>query len=197
MRGSPCMCIRITGAVQRRRRLQRARRPQRDHVVPDRCARLDRRARDRRLHRVDGDRRFGRVAQRARSPARRARSPRLRSTGAAPGRVDSPPTSMMSAPASSMASACAQRPRLPTCPPSEKESGVTLSTPITYGPPSSLAGFTRLARPTTDSRPDRGTTRPSSHPARSTRRPSQQAGTSSARTRRPSQRARVLHRRYP
>src|SRR5215469_2689558 len=57
-----------------------------------------------------------------------------RLTGCAPGRVDSPPTSMSAAPSAAMrspvstaASTDAKRP------PSEKESGVTLSTPITTG----------------------------------------------------------------
>ena len=55
-------------------------------------------------------------------------------TGVAPGRVDSPPTSSTSAPAATSASPCAtaasgSRNR----PPSEKESGVTLTMPITAG----------------------------------------------------------------
>src|SRR5258708_3556305 len=58
-------------------------------------------------------------------------------TGAAPGRVDSPPMSMMSAPSSASFLACAtaadaSRKR----PPSEKESGVMFTTPITSGLPS-------------------------------------------------------------
>ena len=55
-------------------------------------------------------------------------------TGLCPGRVDSPPTSMMSAPSSSISKA--RRTaflELMVTPPSEKESGVTLSTPITRG----------------------------------------------------------------
>ncbi len=55
-------------------------------------------------------------------------------TGAAPGRVDSPPTSIMSTPSAisrrawpSAASASRNRP------PSEKLSGVTLTTPMTRG----------------------------------------------------------------
>ena len=52
-------------------------------------------------------------------------------TGAAPGRVDSPPTSMMSAPASSIARACGVAAPSIQRPPSENESGVTFSTPMT------------------------------------------------------------------
>ena len=55
-------------------------------------------------------------------------------TGAAPGRVDSPPTSMMRALSSTMRSACASAAASPSCwPPSEKESGVTLRMPMTMG----------------------------------------------------------------
>ena len=57
-------------------------------------------------------------------------------TVAAPGRVDSPPTSMTSAPASDMARACATAASgAANRPPSENESGVTLTTPITAGRP--------------------------------------------------------------
>ena len=55
-------------------------------------------------------------------------------TGTAPGRVDSPPTSITSAPSAIMARArtsAASSARY--LPPSEKESGVTFSTPITRG----------------------------------------------------------------
>ena len=64
----------------------------------------------------------------------------LGETGVWPGRVDSPPTSMMSAPSSSMA-----MPRLTATwwsrflPPSEKESGVTLSTPMILGRESEIS----------------------------------------------------------
>src|SRR6267142_4564461 len=55
-------------------------------------------------------------------------------TGAAPGRVDSPPTSTMSAPSSASRRACAiAASRSRKRPPSEKESGVTFTTPITKG----------------------------------------------------------------
>src|SRR5580658_8043849 len=59
-------------------------------------------------------------------------------TAAAPGRVDSPPMSMIAAPSAAMRSACASaasgsRKR----PPSENESGVTFSTPMTTGRSSS------------------------------------------------------------
>jgi hypothetical protein len=58
-------------------------------------------------------------------------------TASEPGRVDSPPTSMMSAPSSAMrippwTAASWSRNR----PPSEKESGVTLRTPMTSRHPS-------------------------------------------------------------
>src|SRR3954466_1205342 len=59
-------------------------------------------------------------------------------TGRAPGREDSPPISMMSAPSS--ASLCAWAMAAfasKNLPPSEKESGVTLTTPITRGLPRS------------------------------------------------------------
>ena len=55
-------------------------------------------------------------------------------TGVKPGRVDSPPTSMMSAPSSSSFMPQAMAASASQCsPPSEKESGVTLSTPIMRG----------------------------------------------------------------
>jgi hypothetical protein len=56
------------------------------------------------------------------------------STRSAPGRVDSPPMSMMSAPVRRSAMPCATAAStLAYRPPSEKESGVTLRTPITTG----------------------------------------------------------------
>ena len=55
-------------------------------------------------------------------------------TGAAPGRVDSPPTSSQSAPSASRARPWAMAAAWSSnCPPSENESGVTLMTPITSG----------------------------------------------------------------
>src|SRR3954464_12369895 len=55
-------------------------------------------------------------------------------TGAAPGRVDSPPMSMMCAPSSASLRACAMAERASkNLPPSEKESGVTLTTPMMSG----------------------------------------------------------------
>ena len=55
-------------------------------------------------------------------------------TGSAQGRVLSPPTSRMSAPAATSASPCATAASTPACrPPSENESGVTLTIPITSG----------------------------------------------------------------
>ena len=54
--------------------------------------------------------------------------------GAAPGRVDSPPTSSQSAPSASRARPWAMAAAWSSnCPPSENESGVTLMTPITSG----------------------------------------------------------------
>ena len=54
--------------------------------------------------------------------------------GSAPGRVDSPPMSTMSAPSASIDRACpSARSKSRKRPPSENESGVTLSTPITRG----------------------------------------------------------------
>jgi len=52
----------------------------------------------------------------------------------APGRVDSPPMSRMSAPSATSRSHQASAAAVPACrPPSEKESGVTLTMPITRG----------------------------------------------------------------
>src|SRR6516225_2401059 len=52
----------------------------------------------------------------------------------APGRVDSPPTSMMSQPAAAICCACDRAASMPTyCPPSENESGVRLRIPMTIG----------------------------------------------------------------
>ena len=76
----------------------------------------------------------------ASEPARRSmsgitrRSSSTSSTAAAPGRVDSPPTSTMAAP--SATSSCARASAAGNSrkrPPSEKESGVTLMTPMTTG----------------------------------------------------------------
>src|ERR1035438_7377078 len=53
-------------------------------------------------------------------------------TGSAPGRVDSPPMSRISAPCATSSSACSTAfAGLKNFPPSEKESGVTLTTPMT------------------------------------------------------------------
>ena len=55
-------------------------------------------------------------------------------TGAAPGRVDSPPTSIRSAPSLAISPACATAAAgSRNAPPSENESGVMFSTPITAG----------------------------------------------------------------
>src|SRR5439155_18512330 len=55
-------------------------------------------------------------------------------TGSAPGRVDSPPTSMSAAPCCARRSPCSTAaPTEKNRPPSEKESGVTFTTPMTTG----------------------------------------------------------------
>ena len=62
-------------------------------------------------------------------------------TGVAPGREDSPPTSMMSAPSSTMARPRASAAATVACrPPSKNESGVTFSTPMTSVTPISDPG---------------------------------------------------------
>src|SRR3954465_3171010 len=62
------------------------------------------------------------------------RSSSSSATGAAPGRVDSPPTSTRWAPSAAMRSNCATAASTSAnSPPSEKESGVTFSTPIRAG----------------------------------------------------------------
>ena len=80
-----------------------------------------------------------------RAPAGRGRARRRRLTGSAPGRLDSPPMSRMSAPS---ASSCSQRaiaaPSSTPAPPSENESGVTLTMPITRGRARSIAKRRRL-----------------------------------------------------
>ncbi len=59
-------------------------------------------------------------------------------THLAPGRVDSPPTSMMLAPASNISATCSNAfSKVTNSPPSEKESGVTLSIPIIAAFPAS------------------------------------------------------------
>ena len=63
-------------------------------------------------------------------------------TGRKPGRVDSPPTSMMSAPSSrSFKPHSIAASGLAWVPPSEKESGVTLSTPMMRGRASEISCF--------------------------------------------------------
>src|SRR3954451_12496379 len=65
-------------------------------------------------------------------------------TGSAPGRVDSPPTSSISAPSAASSSPCltaASASR--NSPPSENESGVTLTTPITVGHAPSMGASLR------------------------------------------------------
>ena len=84
----------------------------------------------RRLAGVDGDE----PGPRRRSPSMTGttrRISRLPVPGPRPGRVDSPPTSTMSAPASNRRGRGHRGVRPAKRPPSEKESGVTLSTPMT------------------------------------------------------------------
>src|SRR5690606_264839 len=75
------------------------------------------------------------VSRASRSTSGRTRrSSSAASTSAAPGRVDSPPTSRMSAPCSSSVIAWAKAASASSwAPPSENESGVTLTMPITRG----------------------------------------------------------------
>ena len=103
----------------------------RGDVVDDLGAELQRAPRDDGLGGVDRDRE-SREAPRA--PARCARAPPRPRRGAAPGRVDSPPTSTSAAPsAASRLPWSTAAPGSTKRPPSEKLSGVTLSTPITDG----------------------------------------------------------------
>ena len=110
-------------------------------VEPERATRRSRSSRRRRarlghgrLGRVDRDARARRRPRAARSPARTRRAPRPRSTGSAPGRVDSPPTSRMSAPSAASSRPCSTAASASrNSPPSENESGVTLTTPMMTG----------------------------------------------------------------
>ena len=106
-------------------------------VVHDRRARVERRLRDRGLPGVDGEPRAEALGERLDRRPRCARISSATGTGAAPGRVDSPPTSSTcgavarAAPrparrsASRSSGAASRRKR----PPSENESGVTFRTP--------------------------------------------------------------------
>ncbi len=68
----------------------------------------------------------------ARTTGSTRRSSSASSTRVAPGRVDSPPTSIRSAPAATRSRPCLTAASGSNhCPPSEKESGVTLTTPMT------------------------------------------------------------------
>ena len=104
---------------------------ERGHVVDELRAELDRTLRDRGLRRVDrdGNLTLQRVEHRL-DPAELLSA----DTPSEPGRVDSPPTSTIAAPSSTIrrAEATASSARKLT-PPSENESGVTLTTPITDG----------------------------------------------------------------
>ena len=88
------------------------------------------------------------IARRTASPSitgttRRSSSPA--ETGSAPGRVDSPPMSRISAPSPTSSSPCAIAASASrNAPPSENESGVTFTIPITRNPPGTGAlGFKR------------------------------------------------------
>ena len=104
-------------------------------VVHEAGAGVERGPRHRRLGRVDRDEslRRGGEAFDCRHHAR-AQSSSPAATGSDPGRVDSPPTSMIAAP-----SAASSRPRATADsvsayrPPSENESGVTFTMPMTHG----------------------------------------------------------------
>src|SRR5215471_4664000 len=90
----------------------------------------------------------------ASSRARRAKTGSIRAsssaavTGVAPGRVDSPPTSTIAQPSAASVRACAMAASAPRKrPPSEKESGVTFTMPMTAGrAPSLFRKSSRLAR---------------------------------------------------
>jgi hypothetical protein len=85
----------------------------------------------------------------------------------APGRVDSPPTSTRSAPCARSSTPCATAAsRSAYRPPSEKESGVTLSTPITTGLTGSAYGAgDRPRRPRRPPAPSAPAARPAPRPA--------------------------------
>ena len=89
---------------------------------------------DLRAHRVDGhhDVRRRRAPRR---PGGRGAAPPATLGRSAPGRVDSPPTSTRSAPSAASARPCATAAAGSNqSPPSENESGVTLTTPMTHRP---------------------------------------------------------------
>src|SRR6185436_7964623 len=78
------------------------------------------------------------ASRKASSNGRMRASSSSSETGAAPGRVDSPPMSSRSAPSAMSLRACASAAAGSRyCPPSENESGVTLTTPMTNGRTSS------------------------------------------------------------
>ena len=102
-------------------------------VIDDRRAGGQGAARHLRLDRVDADRHADAPASASTTGSTR-RSSSSGGTGSEPGRVDSPPMSTMAAPSRTSVRACssaasAARKR----PPSENESGVTLTTPMMAG----------------------------------------------------------------
>ena len=104
---------------------------QRGDVVDELRAELERPPRDLRLRGVDRD---GHAPASCSSTGTTRRSSSSTETPSAPGRVDSPPTSTIAAPSSSMRRALATASSgSKLTPPSENESGVTLTTPITDG----------------------------------------------------------------
>ena len=103
------------------------------YVVDDRRAGVERRPRDRGLRRVDGD---PCVLRRRVAPPRAAPAgaPRPRAPGSEPGRVDSPPMSRIAAPSAASRRPCSTAATASrNSPPSENESGVTLTTPMITG----------------------------------------------------------------
>ena len=131
-RGSPCMCIRQT-AHRRRQRLQRAGSPQRVDVVDHLRAGSERRAHHRRLAGVDRHR-HRRAAQAFDAPAARAPAPRARRQAARRAASTRRRCRECRRPRPSVAARARARHRDARMrPPSEKESGVTLTMPMTSG----------------------------------------------------------------
>ncbi len=130
VRGVPRRCMRTSSTPARRRpRRCAARREGRD-VVDHLRAGVERRVGHRQLSRCRSRPRRGR-GETLDHRADAGRVPPSPLTAAAPGRVDSPPTSRTPAPAAARLSPVSiARPRSRNSPPSEKESGVTLTTPM-------------------------------------------------------------------
>src|SRR5690242_9073023 len=132
-RGSPCMCIRHTGTPSE---AAASSAPSRRSAYTSLIMPAPAATAARITSGLEVSMEIG-TAQRAASASitgsTRASSSSV-DTSAAPGRVDSPPTSSMSAPCSTIARPCATAAsRSPYKPPSENESGVTLRMPTTRG----------------------------------------------------------------